>query len=83
MGSPGTQASDGREPRAGPCPHCGSSDVITGLKVNQSAEVGAIGLAYKAWGPLVGSEQLLADLCRACGTVVRLYVKDPRREWTR
>jgi len=28
-----------------------------------------------------GTEPLLADLCRRCGTVVRLHVKQPDRNW--
>lgn len=66
-----------------PCPHCGSEDVVTGLKLNQAAEVGNIGLAYKTARIFVGTEQLHADLCRACGSVVRFFVKDPRRNWLR
>ena len=26
-------------------------------------------------------EALFADLCTSCGTVKRLYVKDPKRDW--
>jgi hypothetical protein len=26
-------------------------------------------------------ESLFADLCTSCGTVKRLYVKDPKRDW--
>ena len=26
-------------------------------------------------------ETLFADLCTSCGTVKRLYVKDPKRDW--
>jgi len=65
------------------CPHCGSADVITGLKVNQNAEVGRIGLAYKAAVLFVGTEELRADLCHACGSVIRFFVKEPSRNWIR
>jgi hypothetical protein len=27
------------------------------------------------------TEALLADLCKRCGTVVRLHVKNPDRKW--
>jgi len=63
------------------CPFCGSGDVIAGLKLNQNAEVGRIGLAYKAAAIFTGTEPLLADLCRACGSVVRFFVKDSTRKW--
>lgn len=83
MGNPGNQSTEGSGPEPRRCPHCGGDDVITGLKINQNAEVGRIGLAYKALGPFVGTEQLSADLCRACGTVVRFFVKDTSRRWIR
>ena len=65
------------------CPHCGSTDVITGLKVSQNAEVGRIGLAYKAAVLFVGTEELHADLCRGCGSVIRFFVKETNRNWIR
>ncbi|MDP2875667.1 MAG: hypothetical protein Q8O00_05735 [Holophaga sp.] len=49
--------------------------------MNQNAEVGRIGLAYKAAVIFVTTEQLQADLCQACGTVVRFFVKEPKRNW--
>lgn len=63
------------------CPRCGGADVITGLRANQNAEVGQIGLAYKTAKIFVGTELLRADLCRTCGTVVRFFVSDPNRNW--
>ncbi|MFA5189268.1 MAG: hypothetical protein WC740_01000 [Verrucomicrobiia bacterium] len=63
------------------CPDCGSTDVIAGVKISMTAEVGSIGLSYKANMLLHGTEALCADMCQACGTVIRLYVKNPRRKW--
>jgi hypothetical protein len=63
------------------CPQCGGGDVVKGLKLNQTADEGWIGLAYKALAILWVTEPLQADLCRTCGTVVRLFVKDPTRKW--
>lgn len=84
MDSPGTQANAGLpDTGPGPCPHCGSRDVIPGLKLNQQAEVGRIGLPYKTGVLFVGTEPLLADLCRACGSVVRFFVADPNRNWVK
>jgi len=76
-GPEGTAAGSAR------CPHCGSTDVITGLKVSQNAEVGRIGLAYKAAVLFVGTEELHADLCRGCGSVIRFFVKETNRNWIR
>ena len=81
MGHPGSQAPEGRGTAGGSCPHCGSGELITGLKVNQNAEVGRIGLAYKAALLFVGTEELHADLCRACGSIVRFFVKETNRNW--
>lgn len=64
-----------------PCPHCGSRDIVSGLRYNLNAEVGPLGLSYKAFGPVRGTEQLYAELCRACGTVVRTFVKNTDRKW--
>jgi hypothetical protein len=64
-----------------PCPHCGSRDIVSGLKFNLNAEVGPLGLSYKAVAFLRGTEQLYAELCRGCGTVTRTYVKNTQRNW--
>jgi hypothetical protein len=66
-----------------PCSHCGSRDIVSRLTMNQSVEVGPFGLVYKAIGIFRGTELLYADLCRACGTVNRLWVKNPNRKWAR
>jgi hypothetical protein len=48
---------------------------------NQNADVGSIGLRYKTGFLFLGTEQLQADLCRSCGSIVRLFVKDTKRNW--
>ena len=63
------------------CPYCGGRNIVTGLKLNQTAEPGNIGLPYKAAGIFTGTEALYADLCRACGSIVRLFVKELDRKW--
>lgn len=65
----------------GKCPYCGSSDIATGLQFSLNAEVGPFGLSYKALAFLGGTEKLHADLCRTCGTVVRTYVTNTKRNW--
>jgi hypothetical protein len=67
--------------RVQPCPHCGSDDVIAGIKVSLQGEAGQVGLDYKGWLVFIGVEPVLADLCRTCGTVVRLYVEQTDKRW--
>ena len=63
------------------CPHCGSHDVIKNVDLSITAEARSIGLNYKTNFLIRGTEPLLADLCRGCGTVVRLHVRQPDRNW--
>ena len=46
-----------------------------------TAETGSVGPSYKAGMLLRGTEPLYVDLCQACGTVVRLYVRETGRKW--
>jgi hypothetical protein len=72
------------------CEHCGSSQLISGLTVSASGGGGDVrpGLLCKEkekrffkWSEREKRETLFADLCTSCGTVKRLYVKDPKRDW--
>ena len=63
------------------CPHCGGNNVVIGLKLNQNADAGRIGLPYRTAAIFIGTEPLHADLCRTCGSVVRLFVKETKRNW--
>lgn len=63
------------------CPCCGGSNIAKALKLNQSAEVGRIGLPYRAAGIFTATEALHADLCLGCGTVLRFFVLEPGRKW--
>jgi len=63
------------------CAECKSTDFVAGVAVSQSAEAGHIGLSYKAFGFLRGTAKLYADLCRHCGTVARLYVRETDKPW--
>jgi hypothetical protein len=63
------------------CPHCGGTDITEGVRINQTAEAGDIGLSYKTKFLLTGTEALYADVCNACGTIVRFFVKKTSREW--
>lgn len=66
---------------AGKCPSCGGNDLIRGLEMGQGVEVGPFGFKYRAAKIFTGTEQLRAEMCRSCGTVVRFYVKETNRNW--
>ncbi len=77
---------DATVPKAAPqtpqvCLHCGGTNLAKALKLNQSAEVGRIGLPYRAAGIFTATEALHADLCLDCGTVLRFFVLEPGRKW--
>ncbi len=63
------------------CPHCGGSDLVEGIRIGLTSEVGSIGLEYKTALVLLGTEPLLADLCRECGSIARLRVRNVDRKW--
>lgn len=52
-----------------------------GVRVDQTADAGRIGLAYKTKFVLGGTEPFYADVCDECGTVARLYVKETGKKW--
>ena len=64
-----------------PCSHCGGHDLAVGVRIGQNAEVGRIGPEFKDGLLLVGTEQMVADLCTTCGTIQRLYVENPNHHW--
>ena len=64
------------------CPRCGGSDLIGGVQMGLTAEVGSLGLRYRAAKIFSGVEAMRAELCRGCGTVVRFYVKETNRNWS-
>lgn len=63
------------------CSHCGSTDLVLGVHIGQTAEVGHIGPQYKDGMLLVGTEPLCVDLCKACGHIQRFFVKNPNHRW--
>ncbi len=63
------------------CPHCGGSNIVACVRVDQTADAGRIGLAYKTKFFVTVTEPFYADICDDCGTVVRLYVKTPGQKW--
>jgi len=84
MNDQGSHAGEGSQPSGWsgkPCPHCGSSDIISGLEFNQGVEVGPFGPTYKGVAFFTGTEQLHGELCRGCGTIIRIYVNNTERNW--
>jgi hypothetical protein len=65
------------------CPCCDGADIVSGVRLGITAEAGRIGLEYRTALILVGTEPLLADICSACGSVVRLRVRNTKRNWLR
>jgi len=63
------------------CPHCGGADLVRAVTLSQSSEAGSVGLQYRTFLVLVGTETLYADLCKACGSIARLYVRQTERNW--
>jgi hypothetical protein len=63
------------------CHACGGTDIVRNITMSQSVEAGYAGLQYRSLLMLTVTEPLLADLCRKCGTVVRMHVKTPDRKW--
>jgi hypothetical protein len=64
------------------CIYCGSANLQQQVDVAQRNEIGAIGLSYKVNFLFYGVESFYADLCKDCGTVSRLYVKNSDRNWS-
>jgi len=63
------------------CPYCGGVEFVRAVKLSQPAAAGDIGLQHRKALVFVGTETLYADLCRACGTITRFYVKVTDRNW--
>ncbi len=49
--------------------------------VTQVADAGRIGLAYKTGMLVTGTAALRTELCRDCGSVLRVYVKETGKNW--
>ena len=82
MGGEGTYPGQNPQNQGRTCPHCGGGDIFAGAYLTQTGQVRlSIGLAYKAAAIFTGAEMLQADICRACGTVLRFFVRDPSRNW--
>ena len=63
------------------CIYCNSTNIQSGVEVGQSAEVGTLGLKYHTKFLVLGVEAFYADLCKDCGSITRLYLKNVNRNW--
>ena len=63
------------------CAACGSGDIVRGIRVGMTAEVGHIGLSYQTAILIKGTEPMVADLCTGCGVIARLRVQNTDRKW--
>jgi formate dehydrogenase maturation protein FdhE len=63
------------------CPHCGETEITTDIRFEGYHMAGLRYSAASFWDMSSGFENLLADLCTNCGTVVRLHVRNLNRNW--
>jgi DNA-directed RNA polymerase subunit RPC12/RpoP len=63
------------------CPYCGGRDLVANIKISQPVEAGYTGLCWRTMLFLTSTEELLADLCTACGSVTRFHVQNTDRKW--
>jgi hypothetical protein len=63
------------------CAECGGTDIAKSIGIAKMTEAGSIGLGHDTDYFVKATEPLVVDLCRNCGTVVRLYVKRPQKRW--
>jgi hypothetical protein len=63
------------------CPYCGSANIIRHIKIDQTADAGNIGIQYHTRFLLYGTEPIFTDLCDECGSLLRIFVDNPRKRW--
>jgi hypothetical protein len=63
------------------CPHCGGAELIRAVSLGLTAETGNVGLKYRALLVFGGTEPVYADVCKGCGSLTRLYVRETERNW--
>ena len=68
-------------PKPAICPECGGTDIVKSIGIAKMTEAGSIGLGHNTDYFVKATEPLVVDLCRTCGTVVRLYVKKADKRW--
>ncbi|MBL0331724.1 MAG: hypothetical protein IPP08_11130 [Chlorobiota bacterium] len=66
------------------CNFCNGNNLVSDLIVEVINDTGNIGFHYESESKSyfnTNSEKIFAQLCRYCGTVIRMYVKNPDRKW--
>jgi len=65
------------------CMNCGGKEITKGirLKTSENHTVGPVRKAGILFNLLSGPVPTYCEICKACGTIVRLYVKDTEGEW--
>ena len=69
------------EEKAAICPECSGTDIVKSIGIAKMTEAGSIGLGHNTDYFVKATDPLVVDLCRNCGTVVRLYVKKADKRW--
>lgn len=63
------------------CTYCKSTSIVKHVKIDQTADAGNIGLRHKTRFIICAVEPFFADVCDNCGSVLRIFVDKPRKQW--
>ena len=64
------------------CIYCNSTNIQPDIVMDQDTTApGGIGLKYHTKFLFDGVEPLYAELCKDCGSITRLYLKNVDRNW--
>lgn len=63
------------------CNYCGAENIEVGIQAGIKGDTGALSLKYDT-AFYVGTASVYVDLCRDCGGIVKMYIKDRTdRNW--
>jgi hypothetical protein len=63
------------------CIYCNSTNIQPDILLDQNTEEpGGLGLKYRA-KIFDHVEPIYAELCKDCGSIIRLYIKNTERNW--
>lgn len=60
------------------CPYCQSEDIVYRIKVTSR---NGYPVQLGVQGIFSIDEQIYAEMCQGCGSIVRTYVLNPYRDW--
>ena len=66
------------------CPNCNSTNIRKDSTISLIGDAGGIGIQYEKTDTMfykTATEPILADYCLDCGTIVRFFMKEPKRKW--